>query len=483
MSVWERVDAALNPVLVKEVRQSLRSRLFRVGYVATLIVAAMASILAVAEGGERTGAALFSAVYAALVFAVAGLVPFYTFYTSPGEGQDRALELLQLTRLRPARIAAGRNLAALTQVALFYCAFLPFLAVSAVLPGVDLLAALVLLVGAGVLAASTSAVAIALGTILRSRIVRALVGLGLSGMLLYTAAGAAMVAFAMLERPERLLEPDGMLAVALLLAVPAVFGVFAFGATAAALAHPEENRSTPLRVATLVFAVLGVAGVSAMCQMPYTSAEEATVAALIVLGLLGVPVGVFLVEPDRVGRRVRALLPRPALSVLLAPLLPGGRTAALLAGLVLGGFVLLASLTLGLAFPGEDLSTELAMLWTALAYGVLYLGLPALVARPWLGAPVARWVALFAMPGLFFAGLLVPTFVGFALNDQDWSRMRHYGNPLWLIGRLDGSATGLPDLLPVWLVGLAVAVAHLPRAVRGLADIAKLASERHARRP
>lgn len=475
MNLIDRIDARLNPVWIKEVRQSLRSRLFRVGYLFTLLIAAMASVLAVSSGSEATGGALFAVVYAALIFSICGLVPFYVFFTAPGEGQGRAMDLVLLTGLSPGRLAAGRLLSAMTSNALFASAFLPFLAVAALLPGVDLAAGAVLLVGAFVAGACTSSVAMALGAVLKSRILRGLVGLGLSGVIFYVCGGAVVLALGLLDRPEQMLDPEFPLVLAGVFSLPLTMGVYGFGATAAVLAHPEENRSTPLRLATVIFAGLGVLGLIAIQGSVPGGVEGVAVPALVMLGLLGFPLGVFLVEPDRLGRRTRVTLPRRPVALLLAPLLPGGQRAVTFAAGVLVVFTGAASLMLGTVGSGPELVLAREALWTALGYGAIYLLLPALVLRPWMEHTGVRLLALLGMPGLMLAGLLIPTFLGFALEWNSWMETEHFGNPFWVVARFFTGRAEAGDGLAVQLLGLAALVASLPRAARGYLEVAEAA--------
>ena len=188
----EALDARINPVWVKEVRQALRGKLFRIGYLATLLIAGMASLIAVAEPRERMGVGVFDVGFVALCVAIIGLVPFTAFYATPSDREAHSLDLVLISGLKPGQIARGRLLGAMTQAGLFLCAFLPFLSLSAVLPGVDLLAALVSLGSVVLYSAGASAASIALGLITRNRLLRALAGLWLSGMLMYLVMGAAV---------------------------------------------------------------------------------------------------------------------------------------------------------------------------------------------------------------------------------------------------------------------------------------------------
>lgn len=474
----EALDARINPVWVKEVRQSLRGKLFRIGYLATLLMAGLASTVAVANQSERMGVGLFEVGFVALSAAILGLVPFAAFYATPSEREVHSLDLVLISGLTPGQIARGRLLGAMTQSALFLCAFLPFLSLSAVLPGVDLGVAAAVLVLGVVYSAGISASVIALGLVVRNRLLRALVGLWLSGTLFYVVAGAGVTAAQLLDRPASVFTGDGAAILGLAFIPPLALLVFGLGASSAALAHPEENRSTPLRLATLFFTLVGLM-VVLLCGL-YADHDATAVAGLSLIVALGFPLGAFLCEPDRLGRRVVRTLPDPYRSFLMSPLLPGGARAGLLTILLLGGVALFTLgvlwLDLSSSGSGRALSRFATTTVAMLSYGTIYLFTPPLVLRPWLHRPPVRWTAILAIPGLALVGTLLPALLGVFASERDWSQGRHIGNPFWALGHVDSS--GLSLIAPVMALAGVIGAIQLARGVGGAVEAYELSARR-----
>lgn len=481
MTLRERIDASLNPVWVKELRQSLRSRLFRVAFLATLICAATFSDLALGTASESLGLHLFQISYGVLTATVVGLVPFYIFYASPGEGQARAMDLVQLTGLSPWRIATGRWLMALTQIGLFYSAFLPFMAVAALLPGIDLLAAGLVLAGTAISAAAAAAVSVGLGAILHSRLVRALMGIVLAGALFYTAAGTGVAGVQLLERPESIAQDGFALAFLGGLAVILLLGAYGLAGATAALTHPEGNRATPLRLVTLVGALLGFGLIALATQAPGMVATDIAVGSLLVIAILGVPIGISLVEPDRLGRRVAAQLPPTGVSLLLSPLLPGGRRAQSFGALLLVGAAALSNVMVALRDTALDKPGLYTGPWLAVAYGAIYLLLPAMALRRWMGRPGVRWLALFCMPGLVMFSTVVPMILGIFVNSYALREGHHIGNPIWTVAECLRNPTPPDGSSMVEIVALLLLLLNLPRIVEGYLEVIRACERRNAR--
>ena len=183
--------------------------------------------------------------------------------------------------------------------------------------------------------------------------------------------------------------------------------VYGLGASSAAVAHPEENRSTPLRLATLAFTVIGCAmiGLSAVVG----DVEAPQVGGLMLIVFLGFPLGVFVCEPDRMGRRVVRSLPDPIRAAIVSPFLPGGDRAGAMTLMLLGGVALFSLGVVHMVGTSlTDLNRFHRMLAVTLSYGAVYLFIPPLLLRPWLGVPLVRWAATLAIPGLCLAGVLTP---------------------------------------------------------------------------
>ena len=140
MTLPDWIDDRFNPILVKEVRQALRGRYFKVTYGLTLIAATLVGIvcLMASDSNQDIGQTYFVGIYMCMAAAMMGLVPFQAFVAASGSGRGGRAELLQLTALRPRQIVAGRLLSSLVQSGLVLAALAPFLALSFLLPGVDL---------------------------------------------------------------------------------------------------------------------------------------------------------------------------------------------------------------------------------------------------------------------------------------------------------------------------------------------------------
>ncbi len=132
----ERLGDRFNPIVVKEVRQALKSRQFVITFLLLLLVAWAGSIFGVSYLGESidywSSALMF---YAGFLFALCAatlvIVPFSTFRSIVEERTETTLELLQITGLSPVQIVRGKTMSAMVQVLVYYCAIAPFIAFTA----------------------------------------------------------------------------------------------------------------------------------------------------------------------------------------------------------------------------------------------------------------------------------------------------------------------------------------------------------------
>ncbi|MCC5846883.1 MAG: hypothetical protein JJU29_02230 [Verrucomicrobia bacterium] len=122
----------INPMVVKELRQGLKSR----GFVSALILGQLLMvfcmlvyflILAQSPGraGDLLGADIFFQAILALCLLV--IVPAQACFSLSNERSQKTLELIQLTRLQARNIVLGKNISLLLQSFLLYTAVMPFL--------------------------------------------------------------------------------------------------------------------------------------------------------------------------------------------------------------------------------------------------------------------------------------------------------------------------------------------------------------------
>ncbi len=151
----------LSPMLVKELRQGMRSRVFVVSFLllqAAMVVLAFvgltASYFEVPSGA--TTAFFWTIICAPLLL----IMPLTGLNAVGGEAKANTLELIFLTRLTARRIIIGKWVALIAQSLLLVCAVLPYLVLRYFLGGVDLAWELLLLLGLWCASAILSAITV-----------------------------------------------------------------------------------------------------------------------------------------------------------------------------------------------------------------------------------------------------------------------------------------------------------------------------------
>lgn len=342
---WARFDALclraserFDAVVVKDVRQALRSRFFGVIFVFALVLTSAGGLLVLAKYALNPHMVEFGGlpVYAMTVLcASAGavaLVPFAAFASMSAETDEHALELLSLSRLTAVAIVRGKLVTACVQALLVYCVCVPWLCIAWAIGKVDPILVAATFAELFALSIALSAIAIALASLARGRVLRVV-----SVAALLAAAGfVARFAFEPFQIIQGLV-PGGAVTTALLWA--AVFACvvpLAVAFAAEGVAHHETSTSTPLRLVASSLAVAGAlfdAGWIAL-RGAYDSSE----ALLPVFALLALPLAWIVAERERLPAALRAHPPTEGgLTFFKSLHLAGGGRAALLATLALGG--------------------------------------------------------------------------------------------------------------------------------------------------
>ncbi len=138
----ERLGEMLNPLLVKEVRQALKSRQFSITFTAVLCLSWLWSIAGVARLGPTVayganGPEIFFGYYLILAFPLILIVPYSAYRSLIAEREDNTYELVAITTLRPRQIVAGKLGIAVAQMAVYFSAVAPCLAFTYLLRGID----------------------------------------------------------------------------------------------------------------------------------------------------------------------------------------------------------------------------------------------------------------------------------------------------------------------------------------------------------
>jgi hypothetical protein len=387
----EPLGDRFNPIVVKEVRQALKSRQFVGTFLLLLLAAWAGSVFGVSYLGESIdygspALTFFAGFLFALCAASLVIVPFSTFRSVVEERTETTLELLQITELSPVQIVRGKTLSAMVQVLVYYCAIAPFIAFTALLPGFDVFHVAFSLAMLLITALCFSMVALAIGAYARKTTSQSV-----SSILVIAMAFGGMVGFFsfMTAAGEgiRFDEPDTWWTLALVVFLGLSTGYVCEQAAVAQLTFDSDNRSTRLRLATggqWFLCWLGLLTFLIVRQRPPMTSDASTAILTLTATYITVAGLLFVSEPDSLSRRVSRGLPRSrALRVLWAPFLPGGARGLLyaLVSLVVLGFVavvLLPQLTVTSNLNDRQTTRYLIAL---ACYSLIYLGAGTLLAR------------------------------------------------------------------------------------------------------
>lgn len=270
---WERMEAMLeragerlNPILVKEARQALKSRQFVVTFTLVLLFAWGGTLIGIALQAPGVyyapaGPAMMLIYYFVLAVPLLVIVPFAAFRSLAAEREDGTYELLSITALSPRLIVTGKLGSAVLQMIVYFSALTPCIVFTYVLRGVDIVSIGLVLFWTFMISMGLSVIGLLFATATRSRnwqvlfsvvFLIALLFVGFwwsAGVVSILSFGGGGMAFD---------DPTFWLAMAALLTGYAAFFVFFIQAAAAQITFPSANRSTHLRVTMAVHQLLWV---------------------------------------------------------------------------------------------------------------------------------------------------------------------------------------------------------------------------------
>lgn len=484
----DRASDWANPILVKEVRQVLRGRFFRIAFSLVLLALCLVTTTYIMEASVRSGRIdgrdLFSAAYGWLGAALFGLVPFGTFSSMGNEWDENTFDLLVLSNLKPWRIIWGKLLSAAVQALLYLVTFAPFMACAFLMQGVDLAALGIVLAWSFLWSMALSVLSLALSTLSKTRMARMFLMAVLAGALSFAAAMAISMGIGLMHRPNSLFGTEFWMAATAIWSGILFAAAFLFCMASNSLAHAEENRSTNLRVVCSLGLAAGMAWLAyATHRMPNADALTRGCFFLLLV-CLAVPSLLFITEPNPLGRRVAFRVPRGSLTSLLSvPWLPGGGRGVLFFASHVAILVMLY-LVVGLLFlnRGEIADSGAFAFLGSILYLTGFLLIPAGLLSRSLHLLPMRIMARLGAPLLMLFLLFLPALATFFFDGGGRLIMRHVGNPATFMERQwSGFDDGGWWLALGLFAGLAVLL-NLPRIVRGYLEVGEVRAARLERK-
>ncbi len=459
----QRLGDRLNPVLVKEVRQAIRGRFFRISFGFMLMLAGLAGSLVLANIGDSprsvgsSGIVFFGTLHTIFIVVAFLIVPQIAARSMAAEREERTYDALVISGLRPAQIILGKWLSASVIFGLFLCAFAPFLVLGFSLQGLDPLVGVSLLMMTLAFGFFMIIVALWSAAVARNRAAATMLSV------LYALA-AVFCGFMWISLNWAIIwDSSGIPAgefftilVLSLIATPLVAG-WVYSCTVSSVTHPEENASARVRLANSLIAV-GCAIAITMVYLEYVQEEILTLGimmAYFVITLVNVPT---MTESNLLGRRCLHHLEDKRWNLPFSwLLLPGGARGYLLylMQLVVVTLPLLTWSSAGSSrtsvFDADGLGMTIATLFVCLGCtGVL----ASIAANP-RRSPTKRHLlrmTIVAMPLLI---LIVVALLDLLISPGRGALLGSGMNPFWLIGRDDAafSSKTAPGLVAWALFG------------------------------
>ncbi len=259
----DKLDDLLNPIVVKELRQAVKSRIVMVALVLFLILQLAILLLNLSLDDPRRmdptslylGRSIFQILQGILLGTCMLLIPAYAGVRLASEHSDTNVDLLFISTLRPRGIIAGKLQASIVLILLIFSACAPFMTFTYLLRGIDIPSILLVLVLDFLVVLLGTQLAIFLGTVPANAGLKLLLGLfGLGSLCTLFGYGMAMSIGLLSEGLGSRMDTVEfwLIAGALVIAVVAVIGLL-FVWSVAIVSPPSLNRALPVRLYLLGF--------------------------------------------------------------------------------------------------------------------------------------------------------------------------------------------------------------------------------------
>lgn len=468
----ERLTSMLNPILVKEARQSLKSRQFLITFFCLLAASCAWTIMGIVFNAPDvyyvpSGDSMMLGYFLILSVSMFAFVPLVAFRSLAAELDEGTYEMLAITRLSAWRIVSGKLNSAVLQMLIYFSAIVPCLAFCYLLRGIGLLTIALSVAVVFTTAMVLTSLALVLSTLAKGRTLQTFLLVGLVAFIVFVEFICCGFVFSMVITEQWNGTWFGFLASFL---VAFSFVILFTAAAAARIAPVTENRSTRLR------AILFVQQIIWIVTMAYaawaTSDFEWINYGLLYLGIFWFAVGVFMCgETSELSPRVRRDLPATyATRMLLTWWMPGPGTGFMfVVSTAVGGFIVLAGLSIfgnQTGISNRGINTPPPVFATMMTgYVVGYLGVIRLLSMPFLKRFGPSFVApLVATVIACFVGIIIPAIIDVAIQGRvsiNYSAL-HASNWLWTWNE-SFSSRGLRGeiSLLILLLGLAVLAVNL----------------------
>ena len=478
-----RVGDYLNPILVKETRQALKSRQFVLTFVLVLVACWLITIVGVLYLGpgiyySASGGLFLMAYNYALVFPLSVVVPFGAFRSLLTEREDNTYDLLTVTSLSSRHIINGKLSSAIVQITVYFSAMAPCFAFTYLLRGVDVLSIAIFLFCNFFGSLGLCLCGLTLAAASKNRMGQTFTSVGFVAALIGVCIFAWVGVTYFVEEGYQYQQEEGFWVLALLIITIYVCAfVSLYFAATALTTFSSANRSTPLRWSMILHQLCFVGWVAFPWILYGHQEEEIAVMAAWCAAAYWYLMGTFLVsEPPVLSNRVRRALPQSLLGrTTLSWFNPGSGTGYGFAVINLTVLTVVAGILL--EFHRWTYGTNpryfyyMAAIAVAWGYAVAYLGLGRLLL-----SGLRRFGGVSVLAGFLINVILVIAGTGIPMIIYSSFRAFRYAgytllqitNPFWsLVHVVDrGGSETMLLLLIVPAVAVCLLLANLPAMAR-----------------
>jgi len=468
----ERLGDHLNPILVKETRQALKSKQFVITFGLLLILAWSWSLLGVAMAGtdvyySAQGPGMFMGYFIVLAFPLLVIVPFGAFRSLTGEREDNTYELMSITGLNPRQVVSGKLGISALQMAVYLSAISPCLAFTYMLRGIDFVTIMMILVYLVLGSLGLSLLGLLAGTLVSQKHWQVIMSVGvIIGLLFAFWVGCRLCGGMVIEQQVDFFDTEFWVVNAVLLTAYLSYFALLFFASAAQLTFSSDNRTTRLRIVMVVQHFLLTAWF-AWGIFAHGLESELLLAYITMAGLHWYAMGACMSsEATELSPRIKRNLPQSFLGrVFLTWFNPGPGTgyilsiAGLISAMVMGLLILpLLDMSNGL-YLSPARSSNYGMLcaysFIGLFYLMIFLGLGNILLR--LARRVSQVgvvLAVLIQILLLLVGCGVPVVIQLmspTLREMDYSLLQ-VTNPFWTLAHMADRWSAPLETVPLLLI-------------------------------
>lgn len=445
--IVEKLDDAINPIVVKELRQAVRSR-FVVAVILMFLILQLAYLgihltIAGLNGWLDTidyqaGRDVFTGFQVVVLATCMLFLPAYAGARLAAERSDVNTDLLFITTLQPRKIISGKLASSVVLAVMIFSACAPFMAFTYFLRGIDLLSIFFVIAIDFLVVLGSVHLMVFLAVIPANRVLKAFLGVIGFAMLVFifafTLSGTIMlVQFGLSPMFED--QEFWSVAATMLLDFVGECGLLYTWAVAL-ISAPSANRVLPMRLFMLGF---GIASGFAHAFIAYTTRQEDSFQAwLLFMGqLAGLALFIAVNERQSWTPRVSRTIPRNVLLRIPAFFVYSGAAGGVLFGGLLVGIMALGTWLFKIwyaAVTAGPLSSTTDDFFNCLAMVILYVycyGMTAVLIRSWLLPGLSSVYTWVVMIFLIAFGSLIPFLISALIFLGQWSYNQQF---VWLLG-------------------------------------------------